>query len=313
MALIPLFLGIARLFERTSDASVIRPDFFFHFVGGMTLGYLYRKYRVEAISFYQRARGIFTSGSILAFVTIFIVVYVFELSINSLIFQMLLTVLYTVVIGFILLPETTLAQVLRAKGLVYIGTVSYSLYLSHIWTAGAVTKILGEPTSVGQTVLYVSVKVAASILFASILYWLLERPYFTNRIIKSKRAVAVPYVVNNKGLIVCVSICAIYLVSIMLAYRINLTYEYLRDPYYLKLATTANHPTQDEARFIAAQRLEVATEKTKTVLMIIPFLMMTCYLIYVRRTNNDCSNVNVVGRVTMWVRQKRLNQIGQKT
>ena len=282
LALMPLFFGIARLFERIPYVAAIHPFYFYHFVGGMTLGYLYRKYNSRVPLFNNSYPKLLSIGSIFVFIGVFLLAHITTPLFNGLLEQILLTIPYTLVVALLLLPETVLTRIFSSKILIYIGTVSYSIYLSHNWVFNVARVILGHSTSILQFVYYIIFSFLFCVLFASILYFLLERPYFIKRTAKEKKVVNFSYKPSNKALFIYVGICVLYISVTFFSYRIGLPYNLLHDPYFKKIAASSNNNKVDSA-VLERERLIVSAEERKTWLLLLPFLGLTCFLLFENR------------------------------
>jgi len=245
----------------------------------MTLGYLYRKYSSKALLFYKAFPKLISTGSILLFIGIFLLAHTSTPLFNSLLEEILLTIPYTLVVAMLLLPESGLTRIFSSKILVYFGTVSYSIYLSHDWIITATRKIPGQPTTILQLIYYILFSILSCLLLASILYLLLERPYFIKRTVQVKKVVIFSYKRSNKALFICVCICILYISVTFFSYRVGLPYYLLHDPYFKKIAASSNNNKVDSAA-LERQRLIVSAEERKTWLLLLPFLGFTCYLLF---------------------------------
>ncbi|HYT45384.1 MAG TPA: hypothetical protein VEP90_23855, partial [Methylomirabilota bacterium] len=256
-----------------------QPIFFYHFVGGMTLGYLYNKHGSSISLLNKLFLKNFSIGSTVLFIGLFVFAHIPMQFLNSFFRQILLTVPYTIIVGILLVPETILTRIFSSKLLVYIGTISYSIYLSHIWITHVTLQVLGHPATAVQAIVYIVIAFSLCLLFASTLYFLLERPYFMRAKAKKKRMTDFSYVPGNKALFICFSICAIYLVTTFFAYKINLTYNLLHDPHWRSVAVSTRISKADSA-FMANEKLQVAEERKKTLIMLLPFFTLVCYFLY---------------------------------
>ncbi|MEI7652894.1 MAG: acyltransferase [bacterium] len=79
--------------------------------------------------------------------------------------------------------NSLISRILRTRALVFVGSISYSMYLTHIMV---IELLRGGPTisaawSVYDVFSYVAMALTGSVLLAIIFYQLLEKPYFVSR------------------------------------------------------------------------------------------------------------------------------------
>lgn len=263
ISLLPFFLGVQRISERLFSFSIIRFDFFIFFVGGMTLGYLYRKLSYTS-RLYRSLPFFLSTGSIVLFIGIISLVHVwygryFSGPVNL----EVVAILFTFLVALLLVPKTALARIFSSKFLVYIGTVSYSIYLTHIWVQESIIRIFGKSDGVRHTVLLVLAAFAINVLLASILYWLLERPYFTAKPAKKVKKITFIYQppARNAAL-ACISVFSLYLATAFTVYKWNLKYDFLHDR---MLDTIITYP-------VIIHKAPLRVEEEKTLIMLLPLM-----------------------------------------
>lgn len=171
------FLGFDILFHNLFLLSMLQASLCFYFVTGIILGYLYKKHLVW---FQQKSLPFLSWFSIIFFfLVIFLKIFVFKFfdAPNAALIHIVWAIPITLVIALSLSEKTLLSKILRNRLLVFIGTISYSMYLVHVPILQILSPILKNPNSFFEG-LIVCFVFAAIISVASLLYYLLERPYF---------------------------------------------------------------------------------------------------------------------------------------
>lgn len=183
LSLIPLLGGIHILSYKIFVLSLIQPALFFYFATGVFLGYLFRNHTLHFEKFSQK---IFPGK--LAYMP-FILFFLCLALVNDLSFlgqsispwiRMLFAIPLTFLVAILLDRKTLLSKFFSLQVLTYIGTVSYSIYLSHslmIHIAGLITL----PNNLLSDIVYIVLVFVGTVGIASLLFFLLERPYFQRK------------------------------------------------------------------------------------------------------------------------------------
>jgi peptidoglycan/LPS O-acetylase OafA/YrhL len=180
LLLIPFFLGLHLLSQKILLLSMLQLSICYYFVTGITLGYLYRRHP----TFIQKSHQIFTKKLYLIPTILFVIAITIKLTIlNSLpsSFDPLIYILWafplTLCLALALDHKTSLSKLLSNKFIVYIGTISYSIYLSHTLILHA-QESLYAPHDLLSNLFFVLLAMTLIIGVASLLFILLEKPYF---------------------------------------------------------------------------------------------------------------------------------------
>lgn len=244
LSLMPLFAGFDLLSKKILGLSMLQLPLFYCFVTGMTLGYLYKNKKeviLKATNFLNGEKNIL---SILLFLAIIIL---YHLVLDTLTpWNTWSHILFAIPLAFIITmalnPKNSLSKLLSSKALVFLGTISYSIYLSHSPLIHIVEKIF-TPTSIFFSAVFIAASITLTLLISKILYVFLEKPYFIKRkedvvekIIKPSRYVRPAFVSLSL-------ISLIYLISIFNAYQSNFNFfsiEYPAGKNAFLLATKSN-------------------------------------------------------------------------
>lgn len=180
LLLIPFFLGLHLLSQKVLLLSMLQLPISYYFVTGITLGYIFRRHPAAI----QKIHHIFTNKLYLVPLVLFVIALTIKLTIlNSLpsSFDPLIYILWAFPLTFYLAlaldHKTSLSKLLSNKFLVYIGTISYSIYLSHTLLLHALESLY-VPHDLLSNLLFVLLSMTVIIAVASLLFILLEKPYF---------------------------------------------------------------------------------------------------------------------------------------
>ncbi len=183
LSLLPLFAGLTLISENIMRFHMLKFPFFIYFATGVALGHLSHRNSPTLKNFIDSV------GFIAHPITLFAIIVLMRLSLVSASGQlynwivMLWAFPLTFVVASILHEKNTLGRFLSSKYLIFLGTISYSIYLSHTGIVDTL-HILFRPDSLVSNLIFLTLAVGLSILMATILYRLLEKPYF----IKTKNA-----------------------------------------------------------------------------------------------------------------------------
>lgn len=220
LSLIPLFGGIDILSYKIFVLSLIQPALFFYFATGVFLGYLFRNHTVHFEKFSKK----YFTGSLthIPFLLFFLTLaFVNDLSfLGQMIspwIRMLFAIPLTFLVAILLDKQTLFSRFFSNRILTYIGTVSYSIYLSHSLTIH-MAGLVWSPNNILSDFLYILVVFACTVGIASILFFLLERPYFQKRKEETKKEIA-PASKRVSVKHIFIGITAMYLIGVVAAYQ----------------------------------------------------------------------------------------------
>jgi peptidoglycan/LPS O-acetylase OafA/YrhL len=220
LTLLPFVAGADLLSHKLFGLSMLQLPLFYCFVTGMALGYLYKR-KPEAI---HRLTGILKGKLSLISILIFIgVVYFYHLTLDNQTpwaawLHILWAIPFALVIAISLDHRNLLSKMFSSKILVFLGLVSYSIYLSHTSVVHILETLL-KPTSVISSATFIILTVTVTIILSRILYRLLEKPYFMRP--KEAKTIAVNTNSNlvKPAFLTLSIICVIYILATFNAYQ----------------------------------------------------------------------------------------------
>jgi len=191
ICLIPLFVSITILSQHILYISLLRLQLFYYFVTGMTLGYLYRNNPNTISKIGKLFPGTLSYLSILLFFGSIFIAHVAEQKYQAyaIWISIFLAIPFTILVAISLSNNTALSKLFRSKILVYLGTISYSIYLCHMFILDLMIRITNQPNTEISTFFYILLTLTVTIIISSVLYFLLERPYFVRKYTEKKAGV----------------------------------------------------------------------------------------------------------------------------
>jgi peptidoglycan/LPS O-acetylase OafA/YrhL len=199
---LPFFMALHILANHILLFRLLHIDLCFYFVGGITLGYLYQTKKLYrfwntniftsernttgANSWITRGQALLlqlaTKTSPLLFIFTILIMQFFLRQTDPTNWP-LIKMLFAIPISFILLfalyENSSFAKILKTRILVFFGTISYSLYLIHLTIYEILKFSLGDPQQLPMIILYIVLALTVAITVATVLFYLLEKPYFT--------------------------------------------------------------------------------------------------------------------------------------
>jgi peptidoglycan/LPS O-acetylase OafA/YrhL len=224
ISLLPFFGGIHLLSQKITGLSLIQPELFYYFVTGVTLGTVFKK-NPEKI---QKLSSLFVKKRKLLPLIIFFVTMAGVHSAGMVApseidpwIRLLFAIPLTFLIAMMLDKQNILSQLFSKKGIVFIGTISYSLYLCH----ALIIHLFESNFTVTNTltnILYVTVTFLACLAISYILFYLLEKPYFKRNSTKTRSDIS--KVRNYNPKIILGSVLGIYLLATFAVYSSSLNF-----------------------------------------------------------------------------------------
>lgn len=184
LALIPFFLGLDLLSKNIMLLSVLDLSFFYYFVLGITAAAIIRAQpdwlkKIEIV-LSKPLMGLIMSVLLFG---IFFLVHTISSNVSSE-WRPLSRILFAFPLSFIFLTtvikNSTFGTLLESKWLVFLGTVSYSMYLAHTSVVD-VAKGIYTPVGLTDNVLFVIVVFGVLCAVSAAMFYLLEQPYFSSK------------------------------------------------------------------------------------------------------------------------------------
>jgi len=223
LSLLPFIAGFDLLSHYLFNLSTFQFSLFYYFGFGIFLGYLFRK-RPQVFSLFSRF-----SNRVSWFIPLlfFALLFVGEQFISNLApsyystwIRLFSAFPFALVVAFALNRKNSLYKLLSARVFVFLGTISYSIYLSHTAVLHMIENTY-QSGSIISDLLFVIITLGITIALSYILYLLLEKPYFkksdTKKLAQNLRRKAYPM----RGKRVLVLTYCIYLICIFIAFQSN--------------------------------------------------------------------------------------------
>ncbi len=251
--LIPFFAGLNVLSARLFGFGLLQPEFGYYFVTGIVLGYLYRYKTALFQSIHRFFPGIL---GVLPVGFFFLSVASKDQSFQYVErwvdpwLHILWALPLTVALAVALDPKMLIARVLRSRILVFFGTISYSLYLSHSMVIHLVDKFV-PVTSVQSNAVNLGVSLLLSTLASSFLYYFLEKPYFhkqTPALRQPERSLS-PFFRNPLAIIT--TFIVLFCASVVVAYQSNFN--------FFSTIVPVNNLTMIEPKRMTEGKVDMAT------------------------------------------------------
>ncbi len=176
-------MGIYLVSNKLLFFRLLHIELSYFFVCGMILGYIYRKRNLEIENSFL-GNTFFSKFSIFyLFLVIFLGHFLLNLSPAEIkpFTKMLLAIPFTLLALAALNSKTLFSKILGSKVLIFIGTISYSLYLIHLLIFDLLKNQLGDLKDPQGIFYFACIYIFASIGVSSILYLLVEPPYFSTK------------------------------------------------------------------------------------------------------------------------------------
>lgn len=177
LSLLPFFAALTQISHNIMRFSMLKLPFFMYFATGVALGYLARKNSITLQKVTKKAGFLINP---LSFLAIIVLMRLSLVNASGQLYDwivMLWAFPLTFIVASILHEGNSLARFFSSKYLIFLGTISYSIYLSHTGVVDTLHLIF-RPYNLISNIFFLLLAVAITLALASILYRLLEKPYF---------------------------------------------------------------------------------------------------------------------------------------
>lgn len=175
VSLFPLFFGLSLLFKQTQGLGSLFIEYFIYFCGGITLAnYILNKAKKSSPVFLRY---------IVNPVTFLIMLFVSFLFLQeasgatTLLFRLLLVVPFGYIVYSLVEEETLLSRLFRRREFLFLGTISYSMYIGHTAIVDGL-HLLFRPKNLLTNVLFLSITTSIFLLVSYAFHLIIETPYF---------------------------------------------------------------------------------------------------------------------------------------
>lgn len=179
LALIPFLAGIDRLSHHLFVLSALQPNLFYYFSLGIALVFFYKHYRSRIQHYSEGVSSIVSNVPLFLFAFIIIVIHVLDSVTPDYIgpwIRLGFAIPMTILIATAFDTKTVFARFLQNKWLLYLGSISYSVYLCHAAVI-IVFESVFKSVNVTTNILFILGSFLITVIIAKSLNFLLERPY----------------------------------------------------------------------------------------------------------------------------------------
>lgn len=191
MLCFPFFYGIYLLFSSILFFSMFNMYLAIYFVFGVGMGLAYRPSRSFLLI---DSTSRVASGFLVVVATLIVCgLPLFRYFINvGAVNDLLIWVLPISFVLLLTLRDNLWSSLLQTKALVLLGRISFSLYLVHTISIEMIEKLIVPDTLSGMSIQAI-LSIIIMMILATVLYFFLERPYFTNKLQSQDRIkIAIP-------------------------------------------------------------------------------------------------------------------------
>lgn len=207
------FGGIHILAEQSKGFATFQLEYFFSFLCGTMIGVLARQRPVKRLPL---SLAVFGHPFVLV---IYFILFSITLGAIPIFYTTYLFMAWSVPFGItiyaLLDPYNPYTTLYRSRSLLYLGMISYAVYLSHVPIIHAVELLLFSTSNTWTSSLsFVLLTTILSIIAGSVLHYLLEKPYFSYKKKHATKIVQQPWNVSYLpmvGTLTFVILCSVFL------------------------------------------------------------------------------------------------------
>lgn len=175
VSLFPFFLGLSLLFKHSQGLTMLFIEYFIYFCGGITIAHMirYNKIKNHPLRFRKLLNPV-------TFVLLLFLTYLFLAGvsgISTILVRLFLVFPFGFIVYTIIELESPLSRLFERKIFLYLGTISYSMYISHTAVVDGMHLVV-KPSSAFMNILFL---LATAVIFLGVsiaLHFIIEKPYF---------------------------------------------------------------------------------------------------------------------------------------
>ncbi len=186
--LFPFFFGLSLVFRHSQGLTMLFIEYFIYFCGGIGVSILIRNQEKKKTTPYM---GYFLNPTI--FLILLFLSYFFlskSTGYSTLFLRLFLVIPFGVIVYFLLTDESPLRSLFEQKAFLFLGTISYSLYIGHTAIIDGM-HLLFRPYNTATNILFLVLTAIVFLLTATAMHYIIERPYFEFKP-KKKLIVVIP-------------------------------------------------------------------------------------------------------------------------
>lgn len=174
-SLFPFFFGLSSLFKHSQGLTMLFVEYFIYFCGGIFIAKHIQNSKKKKIPLLiQYLINPFT------FIGILFLTYLLlgaTSGLTTVIIRLLLVFPFGYIVYSLIEQETSLRNIFQRKTFLFLGTISYSMYISHTAVVDGMHLIF-KPTSVSTNILFLLIIAFIFLAVSTVLHFIIEKPYF---------------------------------------------------------------------------------------------------------------------------------------
>lgn len=175
ISLFPFFLGLSLLFKHSPGLPMLFIEYFIYFCGGIGIANIISNREKKRTPPFVRYLITPLAFIIMLFLSYFFLGKVSGLS--TIYLRLLLVFPFGYIVYSLIEDESPLSNLLRRKAFLFLGTISYSMYISHTAIVDGI-HLLFKPYNSGTNILFLLVSAIIFLLVSTALHHIIEKPYF---------------------------------------------------------------------------------------------------------------------------------------
>jgi peptidoglycan/LPS O-acetylase OafA/YrhL len=181
ISLFPFFFGLSLLFKHTNGLSMLFIEYFIYFCGGIGIATIVHSQTKRETPHFLQLLTTPISFLIVLFLSFFLLGKVS--GINTVIVRLLLVFPFGYIVYSLIEHDTSLTRVFQHKIFIFLGTISYSMYIGHTALVDGMHLIL-KPYNVLTNLLFLLVTGFVFFVVSIALHSIIEKPYFQFKPVK---------------------------------------------------------------------------------------------------------------------------------
>jgi len=186
VSLFSLFFGLSMLFKHSQGLTMLFIEYFIYFCGGIIIANTLPDTTKKASRFYYYLINPIT------FLLLLFLSYFFlnkSFGTNAVIIRLLLIFPFGYIVYSLIQKETLLTRLFQRKTFLFLGTISYSMYIGHTAIIDGVHLIF-KPYNAWTNILFLLGTAFVFLLVSTMLHYIIEKPYFQFK--PTKKLLALP-------------------------------------------------------------------------------------------------------------------------
>ncbi|HYK08878.1 MAG TPA: acyltransferase [Candidatus Eisenbacteria bacterium] len=223
LSLIPFLAAVDMLSHHILVLSALQFSLFYYFATGIALAFLYKRYAAVFEKISDKMPGILSYVPIVLLFAVLIGIHILNSITSSGLgpwIRLLFAIPITLLVASALDKKTLLGKFLGSKILVFLGTISYSIYLSHAIVV-AIVSAFYPSVDIVSNMLFIFISFSIDVGIAFLLYTLLEKPYFLSTHKKVIKEVIRRTSSTIRGKIALGCVLGVSLIAIFFAFQSN--------------------------------------------------------------------------------------------